>query len=60
LEAKIEIPLGTSPTPAVVMNNLSAQPRFSTFVSPVTIATPALAAAWDVAGRYHRRGKIAA
>ena len=38
-------PSGTSPIPAVLTKSRSAAPRPTTFVSPVTIATPARAAA---------------
>ena len=37
-------PAGTRPTPAVLMNTPSAWPRSTTFVSPVTMDTPASAA----------------
>ena len=38
-------PAGIAPTPAVLMNSLSAAPRCTTLVSPVTMATPAASAA---------------
>ena len=38
-------PSGTSPMPAVLTNSRSAEPRSTTLVSPVTIRTPARAAA---------------
>src|SRR5947209_3144712 len=38
-------PAGTTPTPVVVTNMPSAAPLGTTLVSPVTICTPALAAA---------------
>ena len=38
--AEIATPHGTTPIPAVLTNNLSAAPRSTTLVSPVTMATP--------------------
>ena len=46
----ISTPGGTRPTPAVLMNSLSALPRSTTLVSPVTICTPACS------GRGRHRG----
>ncbi len=39
------MPTGITPMPAVLMNSLSAAPRSTTLVSPVTTRTPANAAA---------------
>src|SRR5579885_445869 len=44
-EAEISTPSGTTPIPAVVTNIRSAEPLFTTLVSPVAMATPAAAAA---------------
>ncbi len=42
--AETDTPRGTTPIPAVLMNSLSAAPRSTTLVSPVTMATPAWSA----------------
>ena len=39
---------GIMPIPVVLINSLSAQPRLTTFVSPVTICTPAFCAAFCI------------
>ena len=39
--AEIATPRGTTPMPAVLTNSLSAAPRSTTLVSPVTMVTPA-------------------
>ncbi len=43
--AEIATPAGMTPIPVVLINSLSAAPRWTTFVSPVTICTPAFLAA---------------
>ena len=48
-DAEMLTPSGTIPMPVVVTNSLSADFRFTTFVSPVTMATPAAAAALAIA-----------
>ena len=56
--AEGEMPSGTQPTPAVLMNSLSALPLGTTLVSPVTICTPAAAAAWAMLSTTRRRVSI--
>ena len=54
------MPAGITPMPAVLMNSLSAAPRSTTLVSPVTIVTPARSAmrrmlSGDATQRFHRQ-----
>ena len=52
------MPAGNAPTPLVLMNTPSPWPRFTTFVSPVTSATPASRATSAIEAQMRRRSSM--